>query len=256
MFHASDFVALNKLVPHIKLIIPSMVGSALLVGCANTMPASGVNGGVGWPVQAYANACDVTLVPFEPICLTSGNVGVGYKYQGEFAACRQSMENYTAALDEYYRCSARKLKNIFDQLLTQVPKTYECYVGYFEMNSTGDPSSACPPVEVPTFFPSDEAQGLKGDLGVPLCVTKNKTFDFTPKRRYELDDCREQVDIFVGGRYSALSSHSVSALLPQSVSAQQQYDTYLRNLKWVLDRKAADAVSRFNSIADRQRVCY
>jgi hypothetical protein len=187
------------------------------------------------------------MMPNEPSCLLAADYDGGFKYGGEFQACKQSMLNYTNALDVYYRCSDTKLKAIFDELLMSVPATYICYVEFFKDKKDGDPSSACLPVDVPRFFHSYEADGLEIDLGVPRCIGKSKDFNFAPKRAYQLDDCREQVEVFTG---KAIQSYSLNA-----ASAQDQYDTYLRNLRWVLDQKAEDVINKFNCIAESRRYC-
>lgn len=213
-----------------------------LSGCVTTG-----GGGGGWPFETYPNACGSFMIPFEPSCLSWADYDGGFKYRGEFAACRQSMSYYTQALDEYYRCSDDKLRAIFDSLLKKVPATYNCYVEYFEEHKEGDPSTKCPPVEVPRFHASHEADGIEIGLGVPRCIAKSSEYNFAPKRKYLLDDCREQVKVFMG---KGFLSSSINA-----TSAQEQYDTYLRNLRWVLDQKANEAVAKFNCIAEGNKLC-
>lgn len=217
----------------VKLFIIIIAISSILAGCGTT------GGGSSWPVQTYTNVCGLAMIPSEPICLTLAGYGVGFKYRDQFAACRQSISYYISALDEFYRCSDEKLKDIFDDLLKQVSETYNCYVRYFAEYKEGDPSSYCPLVEVPQFFPSYEADGLEINFGVPWCVAKSSNYNFAPKRKYQLDDCREQVEVFLN-----------------AASAQEQYDTYLRNLRWVLDQKASDAVSKFNCIGEGNKYCF
>lgn len=104
----------------------------------------------------------------------------------------------TSALDECYRCSDDKLKSIFDELLKRVPATYKCYVKYFQEHEKGDLGAMCPPVDVPCFHASHKADGVEIDLGVPRCIVKSSEYNFSPKRRYQFDDCREQVEVFMG----------------------------------------------------------
>lgn len=210
----------------------------LFTGCA-------VPGGGGWPVEAYPNACHTGIIPFEPSCLSP--LGDGFEYRGEFQACRESMSNFTRALDTHYDCSERNLKGILGGLLKSVPATYNCYMEYFRERKEGDPSTACPPIDVPRFFQSYEADGLEISLGVPRCVRKNAGHNFAPKRTYELVRCREQVEVFTG-----MKSKSYRF---DAAPAQEQYDTYLRNLRRVLDRKADDAIRKFNCMAEGSRYC-
>ncbi len=205
-------------------------------------------GNIGWPIETYVNSCDTVMIPFEPTCLSLSNYDGGFKYKRQFYACKQSMLNFTSALDEYYRCSSDKLKGVFDDLLSRVPDTLNCYVNYFKNRDEGDPSLECPPVEVPRFLHSYEADGLEIDFGVPRCIAKSNGYNFAPKMAYQLDNCREQVEVFMGKTFLSRSLNATSA--------QDQYDTYLRNLKWVLDQKANDAVSKFNCIAEGRKYCF
>lgn len=232
---------LTKSLHWYKAITATLIVMFALSGCVTT------GGRSGWPVETYPNACGSIIIPFEPTCLSWADYDGGFKYEGQFSACRQSMFYYTGALDEYYRCSDNNLKNIFDELLKKVPTTYNCYVEFFKEREEGDPSAMCPPVKVPRFHASHEADGIEIDLGVPRCIAKSNNYNFAPKRRYQLDDCREQVEVFMG---KGILSSSFNA-----TSVQEQYDTYLRNLQWVLDQKANDAVSKFNCIAEGRKYC-
>jgi len=217
---------------------------AMLSGCATKR--GGTSGG-GWPIETYLYSCRTSMIPSEPSCLTWSDYDGGFKYSGQFNACKQSMHNFTNALDEHYRCSDSKLRGIFDGLLISVPATYRCYSEFFKNRKEGDPSVECPPVEVPQFIHSYQASGLEINLGVPQCVKKNKTYNSAPKRLYQLEACHKQVEVFTGKSWQSTLSSS---------SAQNQYDNYLRNLKNILDQKAKDAVSKFNCIAERQKFCF
>lgn len=219
----------------------SMLFAFILSGCGT--PGTGS----GWPIQTYPSACATSMIPFQPVCLNRSDVEGGFKYQGEFAACRQSVANYTNALKSFGNCSDEKLKAIFDNLLKQVPSTFDCYARYFEVRKAGDPSTECPPIGVPKFYSSYEADGLEFDLGVPRCIRKSDGYSFAPKTTYQLDDCRNQVQVFMGKTFFARSMNASSA--------QEQYDTYLRNLNRVLDAKSNDAISKFNCIAERRTYC-
>ena len=167
--------------------------------------------------------CASEFIPSEPFCMISE-----IKYRDQFQACRQSLLNYTNALDQYYRCSEDKLKSLFDQLLISVPAKYNCYEEFFKESKEGDPSNACPPIDVPRYMGSMQASGLKYNLGVPRCISKTGT----PKRHSELWICKSQVEVFTGkGSRSFLGASS----------AQDQYDTFLENLRRALDEKAEAA---------------
>ena len=220
----------------------AIVVSLAVTGCVTT------GEGDGWPIETYAGSCNSSMIPFEPSCLSWSDNQGGFKYDGQFVACRQSMYYYTQALDEYYQCSYDELQVIFDNLLKKVPATYNCYVEYYAENKEGDPSVKCPPIEVPRYHASYEVDGLAINLGVPQCIAKHSTHNFAPNRRYQLDDCREQVKVFMGKIFSRSSINAASA--------KEQYDTYLGNLQRVLDRKANDAVSKFNCIAKGNKYCH
>jgi len=187
------------------------------------------------------------MLPHEPTCLFLSDGDMGFKYSRQFQACKQSMLNFVEALDEHYRCSDTKLKSIFDELLISVQDTYNCYVAFFKDHKEGDPSRACPPIDVPQFFSSYEADGLEVHLGVPQCIRKNDVYNSAPKRDYQLEDCREQVEVFTSKTIQSYSSNAASA--------QDQYDTYLQSLRRVLDQKANAAINKFNCIAEGRRFC-
>ena len=201
----------------------------------------------GWPVDTYSN-CPSWFMLGEPSCLLSADYNGGFKYRGQFRACREGMANYKIALEAYYDCSRTDLRDKFDELLRSVPKTFNCYVEYFADKKRGDPTSSCPAIDVPNFRHSYEADGLEASLGVPRCIRKHETYNFAPKQSYQLDSCREQVGVFTGDIGQRLSS--------DAASAREQYDTYLQNLRRVLDKKAEDAVRKFNCLADGKKYCF
>lgn len=219
-----------------------VLASLLVGGCATSVRTP------GWPVTTYDYTCRPGSIPWEPTCLTTASYDGGFKYSDEFQACKQSMFNYTTALEEYYRCSETRLRSVLDGLLVSVPETYNCYEKFFRDIKEGDPSVTCPPVEA-VFLHSYEADGLEINLGVPRCIAKSESYNFAPKRAYRLDDCREQVEVFLG---KARTSYSWSS---DAHSAQEQYDTYVRNLRYVIDQKRNDAVRKFNCMAEGNTYC-
>lgn len=54
------------------------------------------------------------MIPDEPICLMSASFDNGFKYGDQFQACRMDMQYFENAINTHYRCTATKLKNIFD----------------------------------------------------------------------------------------------------------------------------------------------
>lgn len=218
------------------------IAALMLTGCISS-------GGVRYPVETFNRSCDrSSIIPYGPSCLEWARSQGGFKNGSEFQACKQSVLNYTSALDELYNCQDMKLKATFDDLLVKVPATYNCYVEFFQDKREGEPSSDCPPVDVPHFPYPYEADGLEINLGVPQCVRQHEGNSFAPKRAYELDDCRKQLEVFAGEGLSALSW--------EASSAQYQYDTFLGNLRDVLDRKADETVAGFNCYAEGREYCW
>lgn len=187
------------------------------------------------------------MIPDEPICLMTASTDGGFKYRDQFQACRFDLQSFENALDEHYRCTSRKLKSIFDELLVSVPATYKCYVDFFRDQEEGDPSVQCPPIDVPRFNHSYQIDGLEYDLGVPRCIRKSDGYNFAPKREYQLGDCKKQVEIFAG---EGAFGYSMNAR-----SAQKQYDTYMRNLRFELEQSLDDAVRKFNCYANGNDFC-
>ena len=89
--------------------------------------------------------------------------------------------------------------------------------------------------------------GLEYDLGVPRCVKKSDGYNFAPKEKYQLSRCKEQVEIFTGDEVFGYSM--------DAKAAQEQYDTYMRNLRDEVERRLNDAISKFNCIADGNSYC-
>lgn len=206
------------------------------------------SGGGGWPLQTYPYACHSGMVPDEPLCLGSAEYDNGFKYRDQFQACRMDIQAFQDAINEHYRCANSELRNIFDKLMKDVPATYNCFVDFFSDKKEGDPSLQCPPIDVPRFNGEYVVDGLEYDLGVPRCVRKSDSHNFAPKRKYELDDCKEQVEIFTGRK---AYGYNINAS-----SSQEQYDTYMRNLRNELDRKVDDGVRKFNCYANGDQYCY
>jgi len=213
-----------------------LVIAVLLPGCTTGDHTS--RGELSWPVQTYDTHSFDRFMPFEPVCLTGVD---GFRYPGEFAACRQSVANYIDALDGFYRCRGKKLRLIFDRLLVDVRATYNCFVDFYANDEDGSPSH-CPTVVVPPFYGEVGTSGIGTWLGVPFCV---KNDGLVPASKISLISCTSEVETFLGtGRFFATSS------------AQEQYDKYMRSLASLIDEKQQDAIDKFTCIADGRKYCF
>lgn len=184
----------------------------------------------------------------EPLCLGSAEIDNGFKYRDQFQACRIDIQSFQNAMDTHYRCANSELKGLFDKLIKEVPKTYNCYVDFFRERDEGDPSTQCPPINVPRFDGAYVVDGLEYDLGAPRCIRKSKNHNFAPDRAYELADCKKQVETFTGKKSYGYSLNAKSA--------QGQYDEYMDNLRAEIDRKIDEAVRKFNCYARGDKFCY
>lgn len=228
-----------RIVPHIAFAILATIS---LPGCTTN-----VSGG-GWSSKTYSNVCDSFMVPSEPPCLTLAAYEGEFKFEGQFLACRKSMENYTDALDDYFRCAENRLSELFANLTQQVLQTYDCYVLYFENREVGDPRSLCSLVNIPVFDNAHQVTGLEIDFGIPRCVEKSSNYNFAPRNVYQLEDCQNQVDIFIGNSITSRSSNATSA--------RSQYSEYLQNLRIELNKQADDSIKKFNCITEQRQLCF
>ena len=223
-----------------KFCFFSVMTCLLLTGCVSS------GGGGGWPVQTFPYACTGHSIPFEPMCVSSLG-GDGFKYRDEFQACRQGVTAYEDAINTFLRCKRDELKTAFDRSIRDVKKTYNCFVDYFSTHKQGDPSGQCDLVEEPTFHARYEADGIEMYFGIPNCVRKSSTTLYIPKRYYELERCKDDVEAFTGSRFGSFST--------RATSAQKQYDTFMQNLRRKAETKLDDAVRQFNCKARGERFC-
>ena len=221
----------------------------LLTGCQ----ASGPN--PLHQVQSYSNPCSASSFPREPSCI---GILLTYDFDSrtEFQACRQSVSAYERAINTFIGCKSDELKTVFDDKITEVKLTYNCFVDYFSDNERGDPSEKCALVEEPNFFGRHEADGIEMYFGIPSCVRKSKTAFYIPKSDYDLDKCKEDVAVFMGSGSYRLGSRSVSSLLDGATSAQKQYDAFMSGLQRKGADKRSDAIRKFNCKAQGGRICY
>lgn len=201
-----------------------------------------------WTSQQYVNHCSSGVTPEEPYCLTFAKVGNGFKYPRQANSCIQSVENYVVALDRHYGCVNRKLKPVFDDLIENSLKVVQCYNYEFSKTESFESLHRCQKVTVPNFYQSYEVDGLEARFGLPGCVTEIKGFDFTPKNKFSLKQCKNDVMTFAGKNLS-FTSYGVH-------SAQKQYDEYMHNLEELLNRKSKQVMDKLECIIKDNKFCY
>lgn len=200
----------------------------LLFSCS---PIAAVN----WPVQQYPYGCK--WMPMEPACISS--IEVGFKYSGQFSACKQSLNNYVAFQEAFYDCTAKELNDVFQKLSKNISITYNCLSQYKDDKNE---VINCPNVEIPKFDKAYIVRGLEYDLGVPYCV---KNFRHRQMTEFFLDDCKADVDEFNSdGKY--ISSYS---------SARKQYKEFMGNLHDEIQNNIDNAIRKFNCHAENQDFC-
>jgi hypothetical protein len=215
----------------------------LISGCAQQY---GHSKPITWRVNTYYDVCQHEMMSLEPACIMLG--GEGFKYKGEFSACKESVENYTAAADEYYECKGKKLKGIFNNLIVGSRNVYNCYAEFLEVNEPEALSLKCPAVNVPESKNKDySVKGLEHKYGIPNCVGGTYRDVHIPKDNFGLLMCKEDVKAF-SGSVSELSMHGEK-------SAQKQYDLYMKNMREFLDENIKNVIDKFNCIAERRGNC-
>lgn len=229
---------------NLKKYIFVVFPSCFLAGCVAINSSTST---YSRPVEQYIVTCDTIFTPLLPSCLSSASYSGGFEDEEQFYACKQSMANYITALDEYRSCVGDSLKGIFDDLIKDVVNAGNCYINFFNEKKEGDPLSVCSLVELPDFRQKYLAEGIDTSFGVPQCVRKGTGVNYPPQNIYMLEMCLENIDTFK--RKSSLTS-GVS-----TISAQVQYDKYMNNLRYVLDEKANQAISKFNCVAEGRDFC-
>lgn len=70
------------------------IAATLLVTFVAGSGSVPTGGSAGWPVETYPHACMLVITPQEPFCIDNAYFDGGFKYRDEFAACRQSLQNF------------------------------------------------------------------------------------------------------------------------------------------------------------------
>ena len=81
--------------------------------------------------------------PSKPSCLTQIVVEDGFRYRGEFLACRQSIQNFAEALERWKRCELKGLSAEVAQISAEIMSVLECH----EKNVEG-PQLNCPKIRM------------------------------------------------------------------------------------------------------------
>lgn len=200
-----------------------------LTGCG--LPPSGQT------VTAYDPGCGSLLMPAEPECLA----GPPFAERDQRIACQQSLTGYIGALDQYYICADRRLEEIFNGLVRESVKRVDCFNVYYQTRETGDPGAVCPAVGIPAYPVQHQADGLSPAFGLPACVRPVGEGGTAPRNLAELTACRDAVADFQRKEKPG--------------SAQEQYNTFVLNLRAETDRRVEAANARFACLSAGRDDC-
>jgi hypothetical protein len=170
-------------------------------------------------------------MPDRPFCLSAAEVYGGIKYQDEFEACRQSVNNYVNALDEWFRCVMESLRENFNLYLDQSKNTFSCMDNQIPEDILGRATVDCPEVDVEI----DKYNHLISHEVPPLCVAQKRFF---PDSRFELESCMKEVTGYLRTMKDSIESASWGVLRQQ------------------VDNAADEAVRKFNCYAEGGTYCY
>ena len=189
-------------------------------------------GELAWPVQSYADVCTYTFVmPFPPICLDEFNTENGFRYPGEFRACRLSVENFVRALDRWRQCRVQEVADIAQAISGEAAEAINCMEASTQARPTA--SAYCEPVR--TSF-SDHRVYEAELRNAPLCVREQSFMPQGSEHRWRISLCRDEVD-----RYLKRLSQAI--------------DEFDRRLRRETEDAADKAVRIFNCMARRESFC-
>jgi hypothetical protein len=166
------------------------------------------------------------MKPMEPWCLIGSP-----KYCGEFVACRQSIENYVNALNNWYSCVIDDLTDRYNEYLDQSKKTLSCLSEKLTENYDLDLIVDCLPVEISI----DRHYVLISQDIPPFCIAKKQFF---PKNKsWDLESCEDKV-------------------LAYLEKSKKQIESASFDLQFDIDNAADEAVRKFNFYARDDQVCF
>ena len=188
---------------------------------------------VRWPVTNYPMLCtaDSWLAPFQPSCLNEFNTEEGFKYRDEFHACRVSVQNFLAALEQWRQCRLNQLKQVSKDLAKQVEATLQC-----RRKKDKNYGGVCPLVSASFSDKHFYSLGIYGG-NPPRCVTSDRVpqaSDFL--RDLKVDRCERESRQFLNGLPATVRRHA------------ENIDSESRT-------KADEATRTFNCMAQRERFC-
>ena len=221
---------MKKFIPFYALLVSLLI----LTGCKTTE----------WSNYPYDFSCDVFAPPYPPCVIDVS--GDGFKYKGQFEACKADVRNYDLALQNWSRCANDDARTLLNNINDEVVVAFNCLEQKF-MGDAVDVALVCPKVSIPRnieLYSSGSqaavlvyADTIEFSANVPVCVRgdHNET-----KLTYE-SGCREPLRAFLDAS--------------NSDSAQQQYDRFVGWLNAETRQRANTVVEQFNCVAERKYSC-
>jgi len=213
-----------------------LVSLLMLTGCKTTE----------WSNYPYNFSCDVFAPPYPPCVIDVS--GDGFKYKGQFEACKTDVRNYDLALQNWSQCANDDARILLNNINDEVRTAFSCLEQKF-MGDAVDEALACPKVTIPRNIELYSVKSTAAVLvyvdainfsaNVPSCVrdgSKGPTDEFSYKFA-----CRDHLVRF-------LNSSSQE-------SAQQQYDRFVNWLDAETRQRANTVVEQFNCVADGKYSC-
>lgn len=194
----------------------------LISSCVSTRP----------PVKTYDNVCSMPMMmPSEPSCLMSASYDGGFLHRDQFAACKQSVENYINALDIWYYCVMDDLRDRYNLYLDKSKKTLYCLEKKLTDKYKDNLSVDCPPVNIRI----DQYYILATRNDPPMCVDK-KIF-FPKYKKWDLDNCKDKVEHYI-------------------TKAKRNIEYGSFELQQKVSMAAEEATRKFNCYAQGGQLCF
>lgn len=181
--------------------------------------------------QSYNLGCPARMImPRKPVCLIIGN----FRDKLSFQSCRESMNNYAEALDDWAYCAVEDARGRYNSYIEESKKTLSCVELALTEQKQGSLSQSCQPVEIDIDKYFLLTPSYKNPKARPLCIGKEQQF---PKNNSELETC-------------------VSEVLDYVKDAKNKIENAPPWLQGEIKSELSKAINLFNCIADGKRFCY